>query len=198
MALLPGCPPPVPTPAPHRRSVRTLAKKYSQLPLASVSGEDPRICSREKNIGLAERDILVLEACIKCLGSPPYMAPRLLPIALITNAGFTPLSPQPCQASHGYRVTNAHHEEVRVSADLHSSLGLPPVGSANSDYCCILYNCKEGSEIHMQREEKGQRSMQKSGQGSRRSGNLLQGNIRVSRIYIFRFHLLDDFQCFLF
>jgi hypothetical protein len=30
---------------------------------------------------------------------------------------FNPPSPQPRQASHGYRVTKAHQEEVGVSAD---------------------------------------------------------------------------------
>jgi hypothetical protein len=39
------------------------------------------------------------------------MASRHLLIAQITSVGFTPPSPEPCQAWHDYRVTNAHHEE---------------------------------------------------------------------------------------
>jgi hypothetical protein len=37
---------------------------------------------------------------------------------------LTPPSPLPFQAKHGNRVTNAHHEEVGVSANGHASAPL--------------------------------------------------------------------------
>jgi hypothetical protein len=42
-------------------------------------------------------------------------------IARIGATGFTPPSPQPCHACHGYRVTNAHPEEVKVITAGHVS-----------------------------------------------------------------------------
>jgi hypothetical protein len=49
-------------------------------------------------------------------------------ITRIATAGFTPPSAQPCKAGHGYRATNAHHEEMGVSADGHVSA--PTSGAA--------------------------------------------------------------------
>jgi hypothetical protein len=55
----------------------------------------------------------------------PCMASRLLMIPRIAAAG-TSFNPLPCQAWHGYGVTNAHRVEVEVGADGHASA--PPVG----------------------------------------------------------------------
>jgi hypothetical protein len=56
------------------------------------------------------------------------LASRHLLIARIAAVGFTPPGPQPCQALYGYRVANAHHEEVGVSAD--GAASAPPYGAA--------------------------------------------------------------------
>jgi hypothetical protein len=45
--------------------------------------------------------------------NPPYMASRQLMIPRIAAVG-TLFSPLPCQAWHGYGVTNAHRVEVEV------------------------------------------------------------------------------------
>jgi hypothetical protein len=55
------------------------------------------------------------------------MASRQLLIPRIAAVG-TSFSPLPCQAWHGYGVTNAHHVEVEVGADGHASA--PPSGAA--------------------------------------------------------------------
>jgi hypothetical protein len=50
---------------------------------------------------------------------------------------YTPPSPQPSQAWHGYRATNAHHEDVGVSADGHPSAphpGQPPLYRRRAHY----------------------------------------------------------------
>jgi hypothetical protein len=59
--------------------------------------------------------------------NPPYRASRQLLIPRIVIVG-TSFSPLPCQAWHGYRVTNAHRVEVEVGADGHASA--PPSGAA--------------------------------------------------------------------
>jgi hypothetical protein len=60
MALLPGCPPPAPTPLSHRRSVRTpfRQKVFRRHRPRHLSGDDMRVFSREER---ADREILVLE-----------------------------------------------------------------------------------------------------------------------------------------
>jgi hypothetical protein len=67
--------------------------------------------------------------------NPPYRASLHLLILRIAAAG-TLFSPLPCQAWHGYRVTNAHRVEVEVGADGHASAPLsgaaaaaPPAGA---------------------------------------------------------------------
>jgi hypothetical protein len=57
----------------------------------------------------------------------PYMASRQLLIPRIATVG-TSFSPLPCQAWHGYGVTNAHRVEVEVGADGPASA--PPSGAA--------------------------------------------------------------------
>jgi hypothetical protein len=57
--------------------------------------------------------------------NPPYMASRELLIPRIATVG-TSFNPLPCQAWHGYGVTNAHREEVEVGADGHANA--PPPG----------------------------------------------------------------------
>jgi hypothetical protein len=57
----------------------------------------------------------------------PYRASRQLPIPRIAAVG-TSFSPLPCQAWHGYRVSNAHRVEVEVGAD--GSASAPLSGSA--------------------------------------------------------------------
>jgi hypothetical protein len=61
---------------------------------------------------------------------------RQLLIRGLQPPDFTPPSPQPYHAWHGYRVTIAHHEEVGVSAVMHASAlpsgaaaAAPPAGS---------------------------------------------------------------------
>jgi hypothetical protein len=68
--------------------------------------------------------------------NPPYMASRQLLITQIAAAS-TSFRPLPCQAWHGYRVTNAHCVEVEVGADGHVSAPpswaaavAPPAGAA--------------------------------------------------------------------
>jgi hypothetical protein len=67
--------------------------------------------------------------------NPPYMASRQLLIPRIASAG-TSFSPLPCQAWHGYGVTNAHRVEIEVGADGLASAPLsgaaaaaPPAGA---------------------------------------------------------------------
>ena len=67
--------------------------------------------------------------------NPPYRATRQLLIPRIAAVG-TSFSPLPCQAWHGYRVTNAHRVEVEVGADGPASAPLsgaaaaaPPAGA---------------------------------------------------------------------
>jgi hypothetical protein len=55
-----------------------------------------------------------------------YKASRHELIARIARAG-TPFSPLPCQARHGYMVSNAHHVEVKVGTD--GSASAPPSGA---------------------------------------------------------------------
>jgi hypothetical protein len=55
------------------------------------------------------------------------MASRQMLIPRIATVG-TSFSPLPCQAWHGYGVTNAHHVEVEVGADGHASA--TPSGAA--------------------------------------------------------------------
>jgi hypothetical protein len=72
--------------------------------------------------------------------NPPYMACRQLPIPRI-RAASTSFSSLPCQAWHGYGVTNAHHVEVEVGADAHASAlpsgaaaAAPPAGAAGRNW----------------------------------------------------------------
>jgi hypothetical protein len=67
--------------------------------------------------------------------NPKYRASRQLLIPRIADVG-TSFSPVPCQAWHGYKVTNAHRVEVEVGADgLESAplsgaaAGAPPAGA---------------------------------------------------------------------
>jgi hypothetical protein len=59
--------------------------------------------------------------------NPPYMASRQPLIPRIAAVG-TSFSPLPCQAWHGYGVTNAHRVDVEVGADGLASA--PPSGAA--------------------------------------------------------------------
>jgi hypothetical protein len=76
---------------------------------------------------LAERETLVLVYGYFDFQNPSYKASRQLMITRIAAAG-TSFSPLPCQARHGYMVTNAHRVEVEVVADGHASA--PPSGAA--------------------------------------------------------------------
>jgi hypothetical protein len=62
------------------------------------------------NIGLADWEILTLDVLINFSKARRIEASQRLPIARISTTSFTPLSPQPCMAWHGHRVTNALHE----------------------------------------------------------------------------------------
>jgi hypothetical protein len=71
--------------------------------------------------------------------NPPYMASRqvLIPRIVAADTSFSPL---PCQAWHGYMVTNAHRVEVEVGADGPASAPLseaaaaaPPAGAWNTE-----------------------------------------------------------------
>jgi hypothetical protein len=66
----------------------------------------------KKHIGRPEREILVpVLQRNYFFKSPMYMAsPTAVDPA---DRGVGPLSPLPCQAWHGYRVSSAHHGEVR-------------------------------------------------------------------------------------
>jgi hypothetical protein len=77
------------------------------------------------HIGQPEREVLVLMYDYYDFENPPYMASRQRLIARIAVGG-TSLSHQPCQAWHGYMLTNAHREEVEVGDDGHASP--PPPG----------------------------------------------------------------------
>jgi hypothetical protein len=59
--------------------------------------------------------------------NPLYMASRQLLIPRIAAVG-TSFKPLPCQAWHGYGVTNAHRVVVKVGADGPASA--PPSGAA--------------------------------------------------------------------
>jgi hypothetical protein len=52
--------------------------------------------------------------------NPPYMASRQMLITRIVGAGNV-FSFLPCEAWHGYMVTNAHRVEVEVGADGHTA-----------------------------------------------------------------------------
>jgi hypothetical protein len=81
----------------------------------------------ENNIGLAEREILVLVCRYYVFPNPPDRASRQLLIPRIAVVG-TSLSPLPYQAWHGYGVTIAHRVEVEVGADGHANA--PPSRAA--------------------------------------------------------------------
>jgi hypothetical protein len=49
----------------------------------------------------------------------------MIPRIAVVGTSFSPL---PCQAWHGYGVTNAHRVEVEVGADGHANA--PPSGAA--------------------------------------------------------------------
>jgi hypothetical protein len=67
------------------------------------------ISPRKKHIGRAEREILV--PVLHRNKSPLHMAfPTTVDPA---DRALGPLSPLPCHAWHGYRVSNAHHGKVR-------------------------------------------------------------------------------------
>jgi hypothetical protein len=82
-----------------------------------------------------------------CLKALRIEAPQQLLIARIADAGVTPPNPQPCHARYGYRVTNAHHDEVGVSADmptsafsLRAAAASPAAGATAPTTCAMDYN----------------------------------------------------------
>jgi hypothetical protein len=77
--------------------------------------------------------------------NPPYRASRQLLVTRVADVG-TSFSPLPCQARHGYKVTNAHRVEVEVGADGPASAPLsgapaaaPPARALAS--CSFLLAC---------------------------------------------------------
>jgi hypothetical protein len=78
----------------------------------------------------------------------PYSSSSVELIRVLQPPDFTPPSSQPCQAWHGYRVTNAHHVEVGVSADGHASApfseataAAPPAGAKQKVTCLLPLLC---------------------------------------------------------
>jgi hypothetical protein len=113
MVMLHGCPTPTPTPHPSAsQSVSSAKNKFGDISPATLSRKYLGIFSRENQFGPTEREILVFKVYGKYFERPRNMVSRQLLIVQITTAGFTPPSPQPWQAWHGYRAINAHHEEV--------------------------------------------------------------------------------------
>jgi hypothetical protein len=98
-----------------------------------------RVFSREKHIGQAEREILVLVYGSYDFSNPPYITSRQLPIPQIAAVG-TSLSPLPCQSRHDYMVPNANRMEVEVGADGPASASpsgataAPPLAGAVGDH----------------------------------------------------------------
>jgi hypothetical protein len=93
----------------------------------------------KKDIGLAEREILMVQYGYHDLQNSPYMASREVLITRIaaSNTSFTLL---PCKAWHGYMVTNAHPLEVEVGAAGSASArpsgataATPPAGVLSAD-----------------------------------------------------------------
>jgi hypothetical protein len=79
------------------------------------------------------------------------MASRQLLIPRTAAVG-TSFSPLPCQAWHGYGVTNAHRVEVEVGADGHASASLSGATAggreeqtAHTNMLCSLFACAGGS-----------------------------------------------------
>jgi hypothetical protein len=71
----------------------------------------------------------VLEKYVNYFEKPSYVYGFLTVVDRANRkCRIHPPSPQPCTAWHGYRVSNAHHEEVGVSADWLASA--PPSGAA--------------------------------------------------------------------
>jgi hypothetical protein len=140
LALLPSCPPPVPTPSSLRRSVRTLLrqkifrKRRPRPIVGSISFL--RVFSRGKDISdWPSGRFLCRYTDIMFFQTPPYRDSRQLLIPRITAVG-TSFSPLPCQWWHGYMVTSAHRVEVEVGADGPASAPLfgaaaatPPAGA---------------------------------------------------------------------
>jgi hypothetical protein len=92
LALLLGYPPPTPTPASHRGSVRTiLAKRTHAPPPASRTLE---YFVAKKHIGLPEREILVTKYGYHVFQDPPYKASIHVLIMRIAAAG-TSFGPMP-------------------------------------------------------------------------------------------------------
>jgi hypothetical protein len=69
--------------------------------------------------------------------NPPYGASRQLMIPRIAGDGNL-FSPLPCQAWHGYMVTNAHRVEVEAGADGPASAPLSGAAAASSPAGALL------------------------------------------------------------
>jgi hypothetical protein len=138
MLLLPDYPPLAPTPAansnpyapfPPPKSYRDTCPVRERESIQGVSGDAKKHrTSRAEDLGVGVNIMF-----LKCIRTG---ASRQVLIAQIAAAGVTPPSPQPSHALHGYRVTSAQHEEVRVSADGHASApsfgaaaAVPPAGA---------------------------------------------------------------------
>jgi hypothetical protein len=101
-------PPPTVDPAVPSSPLNACGVHAPPLEVGLYSG----VSVREKHIGRAEREILVPVLHRNYVfKSPLYMAFPTAPDPADRASG--PLSPLPCQAWHGYGVSNAHHGEVR-------------------------------------------------------------------------------------
>jgi hypothetical protein len=142
LALLPICPPLVPTPSSLRRSVRTLLRQkyFANAAPAPSSGEYLRVFSRGKDISdMPSGRSLCRCTDIMFFQNPPYRASRVLMIPRIAGVG-TSFCPLPCQAWHGYMVTSAHRLEVEVSADGHASAPLSGAAAAAPPAGAVIFN----------------------------------------------------------
>jgi hypothetical protein len=113
-----------------------------------------------KHVGLPEqREIMVLEGYINHLKNPTvhtiWLSRQVL-ILRIAIAGFTPPNSQPCHARHGYKVTNAHYEEVEVSADgpacappSEAAAAVPPAGVTMDELMSKTCTCRSSRCAHV-------------------------------------------------
>jgi hypothetical protein len=143
LALLPCCPPQLQHPRPTvDPSVPFLTKKdFANAAPTPSSEEYLRVFRRGKDISdMPSGRFLCRCTDIMLFLNPPYMAPRRLLIPRIAAAG-TSFRPLPCQAWHGYKVTNARRVEVEVGIDGPASAPLsgvaaaaPPAGALEHGY----------------------------------------------------------------
>jgi hypothetical protein len=142
--LLPGRMSPPPTPATNSDPrVPSSPPKYA-LDTDPTHGKECilGVSNHEKKYRTSRAGDLDASVHIIQFNAPRTKAPRQLLIRGLYLPYFNPPSPQPYKTLHGYTVTNAHYEEVGVTADVHASAppseaaaAAPPAGASEGVVC---------------------------------------------------------------